>query len=354
MNSPLDNDSNETSWLKLSTQLAKVDNQTELLDALAVAISTSNTGIEFSHIYISNLHDIEAFTLLAFHNNTSSVSPNELHNSKLTELLLKAVSSNEPMLFKPSEFYETNTLANLFQAPFNSTCLALPFSAPRANKHAVLILGFNASRHPTLTVINNILELLSLTGALLDNIHRTQQLSEYATYDHLTGLLNRRAISEVLEREHGRAIRHQRHYSVLFLDIDNFKTINDLYGHNIGDQALKEIALNASEVLREGDWIGRWGGEEFICILPDTTVKGAENIANRLCKKITTTHIATKSHRIPLTISIGIASYPADAQNIDTLLEHADTGLIHAKNSGKNCVRHHKPRTRSESRDPNQ
>ena len=352
MNSLLDNDSTDTSWLKLATQLAKVENETELFNALAIATSTLVSDIENSHIYVSNVQDINAFSLAAFHNNTSSqTNSNELLSDKLTELLLRSASTNEPILFEPAEYYSSSTLAALFQAPLNSACIALPFSASLANQQAVLILGFNASMHPSLAIINTVLDILNLSGVLLDKIYRTQRLSEYATYDHLTGLLNRRAITEILEREHGRATRYQRSYSVLFLDIDNFKMINDLYGHNIGDQALKEVALNSSDVLREGDWIGRWGGEEFICILPDTTAKGAENIANRLCKKITTTHVDTKNHRIPLTISIGIACYPTDAPNIEQLLEHADNGLIHAKNSGKNCVKRHPSPSQSEKHD---
>lgn len=332
-------------WLKSADLLAKADDASALLNQICQVSTSYFSDITFTQAFISKLDDINSFSLSTQHPENTDVFLHEKKpNDKITNLLLNVTSKNELVIFDPKEYCERIDHA--------LCAIALPLSIKRANQHVVLVLGFPATHHPDLTTLNTLLDLLRFAETLLDSLHHKNQLKEYATYDHLTGLLNRRAIHEILEREHGRAERHQRRYSILFLDIDNFKAINDLYGHNIGDQALKEIAINSSDVLREGDWIGRWGGEEFICILPDTTVKGAENIANRLCHKTTCSQLVTENHRIPLTVSIGIACFPDDGIMIDELLEHADDGLLHAKNSGKNCVKRQPPKQRKNTAPP--
>lgn len=186
--------------------------------------------------------------------------------------------------------------------------------------------------------------LCKLVGVLLDKISQRQRLRDYATFDHLTGLLNRRALAEILEREHVRSERHNRRYGVLFFDLDLFKSINTQFGHAIGDQALQHVARVASRVLREGDWLGRWGGEEFLCILPDAHDAEAEQVAQRLRDQIIAQPLIINNQTIPLTLSIGVACFPQDGLDINTLLVHADAGLADAKRSGRNTVRRYTPR----------
>lgn len=184
----------------------------------------------------------------------------------------------------------------------------------------------------------------NLVGVLLDKVSQRQRLRDYATFDHLTGLLNRRALAEILEREHVRSERHNRRYGVLFFDLDLFKSINTQFGHAIGDQALQHVARVASRVLREGDWLGRWGGEEFLCILPDAHDAEAEQVAQRLRDQINSQPLIINSQTIPITLSIGVACFPQDGLDINTLLVHADAGLAEAKRSGRNTVRRYTPR----------
>lgn len=183
-----------------------------------------------------------------------------------------------------------------------------------------------------------------LIGVLLDKVGQRQRLRDYATFDHLTGLLNRRALAEILEREHVRSERHNRRYGVLFFDLDLFKSINTQFGHAIGDQALQHVARVASRVLREGDWLGRWGGEEFLCILPDAHDAEAEQVAQRLRDQINSQPLIINNQTIPITLSIGVACFPQDGLDINTLLVHADAGLADAKRSGRNTVRRYTPR----------
>ena len=331
--------------LRVASLLAKSTSIEELYTSLTQSAQATITGSLFADLFISNLADKQAFSHQTLHTNDlqSETIFDNIHSPTIDELLLEASSGNEPVFFDPTLYYSKQFIDTVFDQT-KPYCVAIPVYAPKSNKTNVLLLGHAAGEQPDLDTMHHLLDLLNLASILIDNLHLTQQLKDYATFDHLTGLLNRRAVYEILDREHGRAERYQRNYSILFLDIDNFKVINDCYGHNTGDEALKEIALNASDVLREGDWIGRWGGEEFICILPDTCEKGAENIAQRLCKKITNTQLITASHRLQLTLSIGIACYPSDGLTISTLITHADNGLLHAKNSGKNCFKRATPK----------
>ena len=329
--------------LRAASLLAKSSGLEELYTHLSQTVQSTTPGSLFTDVFISSISGKHAFSHQTLQTNDLESNSDDVHSRSLDELLLEVSAKNEPIFFDPTNYYSKQFIDRVFSQakPF---CVAIPFNAPKSNKANILLLGIAASNQPNLDTMNNLLDLLNLASTLIDNLHLTQQLKEYATFDHLTGLLNRRAVYEILDREHGRAERHKRNYSILFLDIDNFKVINDCYGHNTGDEALKEIALNASDVLREGDWIGRWGGEEFICILPDTCEKGAENIALRLCKKITNTQLITANHRLQLTLSIGIACYPTDGLSIPSLITHADNGLLHAKNSGKNCFKRATPK----------
>ncbi len=324
-----------SSHFNKASLLAQANNTEELLKTLCHTAPQLISGVKISMVFLSKHEGKEIFELKAI--KTPYQKKNGFHHGKLNELILKSASKNEAIDFELSQYVDEKKLAPLSLNKISG--LAIPFSAPKSNQRAVFILGYNIDqplRQETRRTLN---ELLNFSGILIDALNRNEKLKELATFDHLTGLLNRRAISEIMEREHGHAERHTRRYSVLFLDIDNFKMINDMHGHNIGDDALKEIALSASDLLREGDWIGRWGGEEFICILPDTCEKGAENIATRLCQKITDIQLVTRSQRVSLTLSIGIASYPIDGTDIRTLLKHADESLLHAKDCGKNCVK---------------
>ncbi len=166
------------------------------------------------------------------------------------------------------------------------------------------------------------------------NLH----LEHMATRDELTGLPNRRGIQELIEREHARAQRHRRPYSVLLCDLDRFKLINDNYGHGAGDQVLSRIASQAPSALRDGDAVGRWGGEEFLCLLVDTDREEAMQVAERLRTHVASTMHLTDALEIQTTISVGVATYPEDGDRIDTLLSCADAALYEAKRAGRNRV----------------
>ncbi|WP_051938073.1 GGDEF domain-containing protein [Ferriphaselus sp. R-1] len=165
------------------------------------------------------------------------------------------------------------------------------------------------------------------------------ELHRQARLDYLTGLSNRRDFMERAQLELARTQRYGNALSVLMLDVDNFKKINDSHGHDAGDMVLKSIALTFHKVLRSVDIIGRLGGEEFAVILPETGVETALEVAERLRETISASEVALSDGlRIHFTVSIGAASINNIASNIDTLLRESDRALYKAKLTGKNKV----------------
>ncbi len=165
------------------------------------------------------------------------------------------------------------------------------------------------------------------------------QLYELAITDSLTKLFIRRHFDYLFDCEIKRSTRYKHPISLLMMDIDNFKTINDTYGHQVGDEALKKIADVIRGTIRKIDMPCRYGGEEFALILPETHKKHAKKISERLRKNISEIVVKTpEGLEISPTISIGISNFPIDSQDKEELMRFADKALYFAKNMGKNCV----------------
>ncbi|CAA0106790.1 Diguanylate cyclase DgcM [Halioglobus japonicus] len=163
---------------------------------------------------------------------------------------------------------------------------------------------------------------------------RTQELERIAYRDSLTNLLNRREITRILDIEIERAQRQKTPLSVLMLDLDNFKSINDSFGHQVGDSVLKSSADTLMECGRRTDYIGRIGGEEFVVLLPNTGYKVALELAERYRASIA----STRSNDIQFTCSIGVAELEVGEQ-MEKLMQRVDQALYAAKNSGRNTVK---------------
>ncbi len=165
--------------------------------------------------------------------------------------------------------------------------------------------------------------------------HRTH---ESTIVDELTGIYNRRHFNQQFPVEVKRAERYKRNLSVMMIDIDDFKKINDTYGHLKGDEILHAIATIMKNNLRKADLLFRYGGEEFVVLLPETTVQNAFRVGEKLRKKVEE-HFRTTDYQLSgngVTVSIGIANFPVDAYSAEKLLQIADDRLYEAKNSGKN------------------
>ncbi|MEW6765332.1 MAG: diguanylate cyclase [Pseudomonadota bacterium] len=173
----------------------------------------------------------------------------------------------------------------------------------------------------------------------LRNAIAHDNLQRLAALDPLTGLFNRRFGLQRLAEEFSRAVRTDVPLAVLMLDIDHFKKINDTYGHLAGDRAILKLARLVRSMLREGDVVLRYGGEEFMIILPGASCNDARAMAQRLRHAVEDLVITQGEHSFRMTISIGAASYPElNADNQETFVQVADERLYRAKESGRNCV----------------
>lgn len=165
---------------------------------------------------------------------------------------------------------------------------------------------------------------------------RTEALLEkQAATDHLTGILSRGRMSELLEEEWARVARYPEHFSLLMFDIDHFKRVNDTQGHQAGDSALIEMSHRVKKVLRDIDAFSRWGGDEFLILLPGTDLVGAEEVAERCRQAISNIRIEGLGK---LTASFGVVEYSTEDDSLQQLLKRADTALYKAKHAGRDRV----------------
>jgi diguanylate cyclase (GGDEF)-like protein len=189
--------------------------------------------------------------------------------------------------------------------------------------------------------------LLLLLGGLAAALHRRlsaaeARIVEMAITDELTGLHNRRFTELRLKEELTRSQRHNRRCSCILLDIDLFKHVNDTHGHAGGDAVLRGLARAARSALRESDMLGRWGGEEFLAVLPETDLAGARVIAERLRQSVEAMRVDYGGRQLGATVSLGVADalpgHDPDARDAEQLVARADEALYRAKEGGRNRV----------------
>lgn len=162
-----------------------------------------------------------------------------------------------------------------------------------------------------------------------------QKLVEMNTKDALTGIYNRRFLESRLKEECERQHRYSRPLSLIMIDIDFFKKVNDTYGHQAGDLILQSVAAKATSVIRKTDFLARYGGEEFCCLLPETNADAAETVAECLRTHIEEMESSFENNSIKVTISLGISGF-VNEDSPDTLLKRADDALYQAKHTGRN------------------
>ncbi|MBN1578733.1 MAG: diguanylate cyclase [Chitinispirillaceae bacterium] len=177
----------------------------------------------------------------------------------------------------------------------------------------------------------------SIVSSAVDHGYIALQARQQAKTDSLTGIANHRHFHETLDREIARANRHKSVFTLVLLDIDNFKKVNDTYGHQVGDAVLVDVTRRIMTMIRAGDVLSRYGGEEFGLILPDTDLVGAEALADRIRKAIASHPFTFAQREIGYTVSIGLAVYQGtEAVGKDRLIAAADRALYDSKEHGKN------------------
>jgi diguanylate cyclase (GGDEF)-like protein len=169
----------------------------------------------------------------------------------------------------------------------------------------------------------------------IDNVLLHQEAQRLSVTDGLTGLGNYRSFQQTLAREVDRAARFHRPLSLLMLDLDHFKQVNDAHGHQVGDAVLVQVADRIREEVREVDVVARYGGEEFVVVLPETGLEGAQHLADRICESIRARPLRTGAGDLAVTVSIGVAVYPEHGDSPASLVRAADLALYVAKGDGR-------------------
>ena len=190
------------------------------------------------------------------------------------------------------------------------------------------------------SVIRSILSVMVMVVGSSKALSRTlSELEYYSTHDPLTGLHNRRYFNDMLDYEVGRSERHNHEFTVLMLDLDDFKDVNDTYGHPCGDSVLRQIAETMHATMRKGDLATRIGGDEFAIILTETGREGAMVVAEKLRTELREISFESSDGKtFHITTSIGLVTFPGDAQNVSDLMTGVDIGLYRAKELGKDGI----------------
>lgn len=187
-------------------------------------------------------------------------------------------------------------------------------------------------------VVGVMLILIFLAGYYYYLINKAAAaLHQMASTDPLTQLKNRRSVTEAIRREESRVRRGQPHLSFILCDLDHFKAINDTRGHDMGDRVLRDVSRCLSEGVRDVDYLARWGGEEFLAVLPDTDTEGAKLVAERLRSKVNALRIAAADGTFQVSMTLGVATL-LPGEDAEQTIARADTALYDGKRAGRNRV----------------
>lgn len=217
----------------------------------------------------------------------------------------------------------------------------------KPRKYIIFIDRGKTQRHFESYEVRVLKAFLQTTSIIYENMllyHKMMKLykikEQEAITDALTNVFNYRYFQSQIEREIVRSDRHSKHFSVAMIDIDNFKQYNDSQGHLNGDEALKLIAKTIIQNIRKSDTLARYGGDEFVMILPELDKHQSKSLAEKLCMVIGKTKVPRKKStpKVNLTVSLGISTFPDDGRSEDELLKKADEALYQAKDLGRNAV----------------
>lgn len=254
----------------------------------------------------------------------------------IDEVLSQFSSAIKPYVAHDYLGYTNEQKSCAFSVGKNARCRLSHKLAIKDERLGQLVLSrkgkFSKAEMDTIEHVISVL-LYPLRNALL-----YREALRAAQKDALTGIGNRAALNKALGREIEVAHRHKRTLGMIVFDIDHFKKINDTYGHNTGDCLLKALTRATEDTIRISDQVFRFGGEEFIVLLPETELKGVQLLAERIRRNVEDLECVCEGHHIKMTASFGIATLSAD-ETEESFFIRADKALYKAKNDGRNCTR---------------
>jgi diguanylate cyclase (GGDEF)-like protein len=304
---------------------------TEVLGETAFVVLTNNREqFSLDAAYSKNADSLAKILIAAI-----NLSPQGLPHDSLRDVLVgrkPRLIDNLPQLELPAE------IRKLVDRYGFSSLIAAPIQTKEYVLGAFVTVA-TAPRMLTEEDINLAVEIADFAAIALENGSLFSELQRSATTDSLTGLYNTRFFNEVLNREVARAERYGSPMSLLMIDVDGFKFVNDTYGHVVGNKVLSQIGKAVQRSVRNTDFVFRCGGDEFGVVLPGTTVDGAMYTAEKILQKVDQGAIlATLGYAGAVTVSIGVAEFRRSSPP-ETLLAEADQALYIAKREAKNCAR---------------
>ena len=243
------------------------------------------------------------------------------------------------------ELYLDNNHAFEIKVPFSKkslfirSILCVPLQSGSETIGVIEFLNKNAARGFASHDQDLVRRLAKPLAVALKNILAFERAERLVITDDLTKLFNYRYLMKYLRAEIKRCLRYKKKVSLLFIDIDGFKRINDTFGHLVGSQALSDMGQVIRKSLRDTDVIARYGGDEFVIVLPETTLKGAVVIAERIRKKVEEFEFSAHNVSIRLTVSLGVANSPKHTLTAEGLIKKADVAMYQAKELSKNSIK---------------
>jgi diguanylate cyclase (GGDEF)-like protein len=303
-------------------------------------------GVRFASLYI--LDETNNMLHLYKHNHPFPINKIVSLNQTPTPLMVMAARSKELILVGDIDTH-TKPVIRKSQRAFSDNyrtknCAIVPLIC-QERVVGVLNLADKVQADRWKSTDIALIELFSqLVGASIGNIKLFEKIQRQATTDGLTGLANHKTFYEILEKELWRARRYGGRISLIMVDVDNLKTINDAYGHRAGDKIIREISKRIRECIRQIDTAARYGGDEFAVILLNTSLNDATVVAQRMVDAVAGSPVIWNKEEIPLSISVGLGQYDADTTPED-ITSRSDQALYTAKQAGKNTVRIFEPST---------
>lgn len=336
------NKGSNISLLEQVTPLARQINCLEISRIADVCINNipALVGASFASLYI--LDETSNILHLYKHNHPFLINKIVSLNQTPTPLMVMAVKSKELILVPDIDSHKKPVIKKsqrVFAENYRTkNCAVVPLIC---QERVVGVLNLADKMDSNQFDSGNIalIELFSqLVGASIGNIKLFEKIQRQATTDGLTGLVNHKTFYEILEKELWRSRRYGGRISLIMVDVDNLKNINDAYGHRAGDKAIREISRRIKECIRQIDTAARYGGDEFAVILLNSSLEDATIVAQRMVDAVTNSHTTWQREQIPLSISVGLGQYDADSTPED-ITNRSDQALYMAKQAGKSTVR---------------
>ncbi len=336
----------DTSLLEQITPLARQINCLDIDRIADVCVDhiPKIVNVRFASLYILD----ESSNILHLHKHNHPFLINRIVslNQKPMSLMVMAVRSKELMLVRDIDTHK-KPIIRKSQRAFSDNyqtknCAIVPLVC-QDRVVGVLNLAdkINADHFNSDDIA--LIELFSqLVGASIGNIKLFEKMQRQATTDGLTGLVNHKTFYEILEKELWRSRRYGGRISLIMIDVDNLKKINDAYGHRAGDKVIKEVSRRIKECIRQIDTAARYGGDEFAVILLNSLLDDAAVVAQRMVDAVANSPASWNKEQIQLSISVGLGQYDSDSTPED-ITSRSDQALYFAKQAGKNTIRIFQP-----------